>query len=78
VIIERADKTGERYEIKDEGTQLVRGTFYDFAKDNKNLVPGGLYTATSGSVRVLFQVDPEAQPGNTPAAGRLIRLQPAG
>jgi hypothetical protein len=78
VVIERVDKTGERYEITGDGVKLVRGVFYDFAQDNKNLVPAGLYTATSGSVKVLFQVDPDAQPGRTPAAGRLIRLQPAG
>lgn len=75
VVIERVDQPGERYEITDRGP-LVRGAFYDFAQDNKALTPAGIYTATSGSVKVTFQVDPGAQPGRTPAAGRLIRLQP--
>jgi hypothetical protein len=78
VVIERVDKPGERYEIAGNGVQLVRGSFYDFAQDNKSLVRAGVYTATSGSVKVLFQVDPDALPGRSPAAGRLIRLQPAG
>ena len=78
VVIERVDKPGERYEIDGNAVKLVRGSFYDFAQDNKNLVPAGVYTASSGSVKLLFQVDPDAQPGQTPAAGRLIRLQPAG
>lgn len=78
VTIERADKLGERYEIDGANAKLVRGQFYDFAQDNKNLVPAGLYYVSSGSVKLLFQVDPDAQPGRTPAAGRLIRLQPAG
>ncbi len=77
VLIERVDKPGERYEIVGDSVQLVRGQYYDFAQDNKNLVPAGVYSATSGSVKVLFQVDPDAQPGKTPVAGRLIRFQPA-
>ena len=75
VVIERVDQPGERYEITDRGP-LVRGAFYDFAQDNKALAPSGIYTATSGSVKVTFQVDPNAQPGRAPVAGRLIRLQP--
>lgn len=75
VVIERVDQPGERYEITDRGP-LVRGVFYDFAQDNKTLAPAGIYTATWGSVKVTFQVDPGAQPGRAPAAGRLIRLQP--
>jgi hypothetical protein len=77
VVIERVDKPGEKYEIAGD-VPLVRGSFYDFAQDNKSLVRAGVYTATSGSVKVMFQVDPEALPGRSPAAGRLIRLQPAG
>jgi len=78
VVIERMDKPGERYELAHDKLTLVRGAFYDFAQDNKALAPGGLYRATAGSVQVLFQIDSKAQSGRTPAAGRLLRLQPAG
>lgn len=75
IVIERVDQDGERYEI---ASGNVRGGFYDFAQDNKALQPSGIYSASSGKVQVLFQVDPKAAPGRAPMAGRLIRLAPAG
>jgi hypothetical protein len=74
VVIERVDKPGERYELTPDGRKM-RGALYDFADDNKALVRAGVYRATMGSVQVLFQVDPGAQPGRAPLAGRLLRLQ---
>jgi len=73
VVIERVDQPGERYELTSDGRKL-RGSFYDFADDNKTLVRAGVYRATMGRVQVLFQVDLNAQPGRAPLAGRLLRL----
>ena len=74
VVIERVDQPGERHVLTPAGRRL-RGSFYDFADDNKALVRAGVYRATMGSVQVLFQVDLDAQPGRSPLAGRLLRLQ---
>jgi hypothetical protein len=73
VVIERVDKAGERYEIPGTG-RPHRGTFYDFADDQKQLVAAGVYKATIGTSQVMFQVDADAKPGKTPLAGRLLRL----
>lgn len=77
LVIERADRPGERYELTPQGRKM-RGKLYDFADDNLALARAGVYRATMGSVRVLFQVDLNAQPGRAPLAGRLLRLQPPG
>jgi hypothetical protein len=75
VILERADRTGERYTLVPD-RQKLKGAFYDFAADNKSLAAGGVYRATMGTVQVLFQVDIGAQGGRTPLAGRLLMLSP--
>ncbi len=74
VVIERVDQPGERYVLTPAGRKL-RGSFYDFADDDKALVRAGVYRATMGRVQVLFQVDLNAQPGRSPLAGRLLRLR---
>jgi hypothetical protein len=76
IVIERVDKPGERYEIGGDNGLVLRGTFYDFADDNKALAAAGIYRATQGSLRILFQIDPEAKSGKTPVAGRLLWLKP--
>lgn len=76
VLIERVDRPGERHEVTADGRKL-RGSFYDFADDDKALVRGGVYRATAGAVQVLFQVALDAQPGRSPLAGRLLRLHAA-
>jgi hypothetical protein len=76
IVIERLDQPGERQKI-DAGTQqLAKGAFYDFARANKALVPGGIYRASAGTRQVVFKVDPGAKPGASPILGRLLRLQP--
>jgi hypothetical protein len=75
VILERADRSGERYTLV-PNRQKLKGAFYDFADDDKALVAGGVYRATMGAVQVLFQVDIGARPGRTPLAGRLLMLSP--
>lgn len=74
LLIERLDKSGERREINVAATQLVHGSFYDFARNNQSLQPGGLYRATAGGQQVVFQVDSKAKPGSTPVVGRLLKF----
>lgn len=74
LVIERLDEPGEPMAIDIPATQLMRGTFYDFAKTDRSLVAGGIYRATAGGQSVVFKVDPFAQPGQAPLAGRLLRM----
>jgi hypothetical protein len=76
IFIERLDQLGERQKIDTGGQQLVKGAFYDFARVNKALVPGGIYRASTGTHQVVFKIDPGAKPGASPILGRLLRLQP--
>jgi hypothetical protein len=72
--IERIDQPGERIEIELPATQLMRGTFYDFAKAGKSLAPGGIYRASALERTITFRVDPDAKPGLAPIPGRLLRF----
>jgi hypothetical protein len=76
LIIERIDEPGEKLEVNIADKQLMRGAFYDFAKDDKKLHPGGLYRASVGDNQIVFRVDAFAQPGQAPIVGRLLRFQP--
>jgi hypothetical protein len=69
LVVERLDEKGERYSVD------ARGKFYDFAGTNTVLKPGGTYAATLNSKRVVFKIDPAAQPGAAPIVGRLVSLQ---
>jgi hypothetical protein len=73
LVVERLDVKGERQQIELNGSQ-ARGKFYDFAGANRALAPGGIYSASFNSAKVVFQVDAQAKPGATPIVGRLIRL----
>jgi hypothetical protein len=77
LVIERLDQTGERHEVTIVGQQLLRGSFYDFAKAEKALEAGGLYRASVGTQQIVFKVDPYARPGQAPVVGRLLRFEPA-
>ena len=77
LVIERLDQTGERHEVTIGGQQLLRGSFYDFAKAEKALEAGGLYRASVGTQEIVFKVDPYARPGQAPVVGRLLRFVPA-
>jgi hypothetical protein len=74
LTVKRLDVPGERQEISLGGTQL-KGKFFDFASENVALVPGGLYSATFKSGKIVFRVDPQAKPGATPIVGRLLRME---
>jgi len=74
LVIERLDQPGERHEVKIGGQQLLRGSFYDFAKADKALAAGGLYRASVGQQQIVFKVDPYAKPGQAPVVSRLLRF----
>jgi hypothetical protein len=50
---------------------------YDFATHDRSLTPGDAYIATCGDQQVTFRIDRDAQPGLTPALGRLLAFPPA-
>ena len=72
-MVERLDVKGERQQVELDGSQ-PKGKFYDFASANRALAPGGIYSATFGTSKIVFQVDANAKSGATPVVGRLIRL----
>lgn len=74
LVIERIDMQGERYTLPLKSESLQRGKFYDLAKARKSLTAGGTYTASLGSRRTTFRIDPGATAGSTPIVGRLLRL----
>lgn len=74
LVIERTDVQGERYTLPIKSESLQRGKFYDLAKAGKLLTAGGTYTASLGSRRTTFRIDPGAMAGSTPIVGRLLRL----
>jgi hypothetical protein len=76
LVIERLDQPGERHVIKVAPDQLVRGAFYDFAREGRQLTAGAIYRARVAERQVLFRVDHSAQPGNAPILGRLLPLKP--
>ena len=75
LVVERLDEKGERYDIEITATSVLRGKFYDFAKNGRTLRPGGIYAASQGSRKSVFLVDRRAEPGATPIIGRLVRLE---
>src|SRR5712675_1843461 len=70
LVVERLDVKGERQQIELNGSQ-AKGKFYDFASTNRALAPGGIYSASFGSAKIVFRIDPQAKPGTTPIVGRL-------
>ena len=85
LTIERANRTSERFAIEIDES-LANGGFYDLAKTDTHktdthktdvrLRPGALYTATFGSHKVTFKVDPKAKTGKAPVVSRLLRFPP--
>jgi hypothetical protein len=73
LIVERLDKAGERQQIE-IGNNRIRGKFFDFAKVNRALAPGGTYAATFGTSKIVFRIDPQAKPGPAPVLGRLLQM----
>jgi hypothetical protein len=75
LVVERLDVKGERYDVNLSPATTKHGRFYDFATANIALKAGGMYTATSNSRQVVFQIDADAKPGSGPIIGRLVSLQ---
>jgi hypothetical protein len=75
LVLERLDVKGERYELDLAKTPPARGKFYDLARSNIALKPGGAYAITLNKQFVAFVIDPGATPGSGPVIGRLVRLQ---
>ncbi|MEZ5785143.1 MAG: hypothetical protein R3D62_01355 [Xanthobacteraceae bacterium] len=75
LVLERLDKSAERYTAKVPQRSLIRGRFYDLAKANKALAPGGTYVAKFGDRSVVFKVDPGAKAGEAPIISRLVRFE---
>jgi len=75
LVVERLDVKGERYDVDLAKAQPSRGKFYDLAKSNIALKPGGAYSMTVNSKSTAFVVDSAAAPGAGPVIGRLVTLQ---
>jgi len=73
LIVERLDKAGERQQIE-IGNNRIKGRFFDFARFDRVLAPGGTYAATFGASKIVFRIDPQAKPGKAPALGRLLQM----
>jgi hypothetical protein len=74
MVIERIDQPGERYEVLVANAPLVNGVFYDLARTGKSLVAGGIYRVKVDGRQLIFRIDPDAKPGESPIVGRLLRL----
>lgn len=75
LLIERLDDKATRVELPVEAGALVAGRFVDLARTPLLLEAGASYAARLGALRLEFKVDWDAQPGTTPIAGRLLRLE---
>ena len=74
LTIERLDQPGDPIKLDVRQSDLLRGRFYDFAKNGPSLEAGGIYRASFGGRRIVFWVDALAQSGDAPLLGRLLRL----
>jgi hypothetical protein len=74
LVVERLDKSDAVLTLEIVPAQLLRGKFYDFAKNGRVLVAGGIYRAILAGRSVVFQVDARAKPGAIAPAGRLLTL----
>jgi hypothetical protein len=75
LVVDRTDVTGEHYELDLTKAPLARGRFYDLAKANIALKPGGAYSMKLNSKSATFVVDAGATAGAGPMIGRLVALQ---
>jgi len=73
LLIERIDEPDERFQIEISSRELVRKSFFDFARARRVLAAGGLYRARMGSKQVVFKVD-DAAPAAAPVVARLLRF----
>lgn len=74
LAIDRLDPPAEHVVIDIPAGELLQGSFYDLAKAQRSLIAGGIYRASANGRSVVFRIDPAAKPGQSPLAGRLLRL----
>ena len=74
LLIERADRRGERHEFKIDDASAVAG-FFDLARAKVSLARGATYVANVGDHEVTFQIDAKAKSGPAPVVSRLLRFQ---
>jgi hypothetical protein len=74
LLIERIDRKGDRHELKIDDTVAAAG-FYDLATVNITLARGGIYDASIGGHKMMFQIDAKATTGPAPIVSRLLRFQ---
>jgi len=74
LVVERLDKPDAALVLDIAPAQLLRGRFYDFARNGQALAAGGTYRASIAGRSVVFQIDAKAKPGATAPAGRLLTL----
>ena len=74
LVIERLDKPEERMVYDLKPADMIRGRFYDFARQGESLEPGALYRASAGSRSIVFALSPAATPGAAPPVSRLLEL----
>ncbi len=68
VSIERLDRPGELLDLALEAGRV------DFVQADEDLVPGGIYRATSGQATLVFRVDRYARPGAEPLLSCLVQF----
>ena len=73
LVLERLDEPTERQKIEIGGNQ-IKGRFFDFARSNRQLTPGGTYLARFKETAIVFRIDPQAKGGATPLLGRLLQM----
>jgi hypothetical protein len=73
LVLERLDEPGERQKIEIGGNR-IKGRFFDFAKNNRQFTPGGIYLARFKETAIVFRIDPQAKGGATPLLGRLLQM----
>jgi len=79
LLIERVDRPGEQVEITIAKDKLIRGSFYDLARDGIMLSAGGVYAASlqrsSDTQTRRFKIDAKATASMTAAVGRLVSFR---
>jgi hypothetical protein len=75
LLIEGTNPPRERITVEIDAS-LAEGGFYDLAKAEKHLRPGGRYTAKLGNRELTFIVDPKAGNAGAPVVSRLLRFPP--
>jgi len=74
LVIDRLDHPGAPIRLDLKASDLMHGSFYDFARHGRKLAAGGVYRASANGRSVVFKIDPAARPGEGDLAGRLLQL----